>query len=316
MKVLLIGKSRIGCRRVLPALRSIGEVSSLAVASQSGPPSDLDSELEFFEDYETAIARSGADLAYVSLANSNHALWAERALSQGMHVIVDKPAFITLGDAHRLVRLARLKSRCLAEATVFAFHPQVDAARRTIEEAKTKVTRVSAVFSFPPFDSNDFRYRRDLGGGALWDIGPYVVATSRLFFGNKPDRVACEVVTRRVGDGLDLAFSVLMRYPGEGALVGHFGFDTEYQNRLNLLGPSIAIEINRSFTLPPDQPNNLMVRKKNLDSELVVPAADAFTIFLRKVTAAIKEGKWEEFSEALLADAELLSHLRQASGEL
>lgn len=314
MKVLLLGNSRIGRRRVLPALCSLAEITNLAVASRSGSAPHIDVELDVFQDYEMAITKSGADLAYVSLANSHHAQWVERALQHGMHVIVDKPAFLRLDDAHRLTRLAQQNGRCLAEATVFAFHPQIEAAMRAVNEAKTRVSRVSAAFSFPPLDPNDFRCRHELGGGALWDIGPYVVATSRLFFGKKPKRVACEIVTRRAGDGLDLAFSVLMTYPDDGALIGHFGFDTEYQNRLNLLGPGIAVEMNRSFTLPPDQSNRLVVRTNNIETDLVVPAADSFTIFVGKVIEAIKQGQCDSFVDALLADAELLAQLRHVCG--
>jgi predicted dehydrogenase len=300
---------------VLPAFRSLSEVKRVAIASQSGPPSVPEEGVEVFRDYEVAIARSGADLAYVSLANSNHARWVERALHQGMHVIVDKPAFVRLDDAHRLVRVAQQKRLCLAEATVFTFHPQINAAIQAVDEVRTKITRVSAVFSFPPLDRADFRFRHDLGGGALWDIGPYVVAASRMFFRDKPKRIAGEVVTRSAEDGLDLAFSVLMTYPGDGALTGHFGFDTEYQNRLHLLGPGITIDINRSFTLPPDQPGRLVLRRKNIESEVIVPAADAFALFLKKVIEGIGHGQWNEFVDALLADAELLSQLRNACGE-
>ncbi len=269
---------------------------------------------KLYSDYETALAQSGAHVVYVSLENSNHAGWTERALEQGMHVIVDKPAFLSAAEGRRLVALAEKKGRCLAEATVFGFHPQIEAVRAALDAAQSKVLRATAVFSFPPLDPADFRYRKDRGGGALFDVGPYAVATSRIFFGRRPKSVSCRVLTRRP-DGLDTAFSMLLDYDGGGSLIGHFGFDTEYQNRLQLLGTGISIELSRAFTLPAETPNKLVVRRNNEQTELGVAPADAFGIFLERTLESIASGDWRPFTRALLEDAELLEQLRKSSGE-
>lgn len=284
----------------------------MSIASRRWRPEGGSLSVQHFPDYEQGIEESGADLAYISLENSNHALWAERALEKGMHVVVDKPAFLTVQDARRLVELAEAKRRCLAEATVFAHHPQIAALRGLFGSGGA--ARVNAIFSFPPLDPGDFRYRRDRGGGALLDVGPYAVATSRVFFGRAPRSVACEVLARRV-DGVDTAFSVLLCYDGGAAMTGHFGFDTEYLNRLLAFGPGVAGELNRAFTLPPEATNRVVVRKNNLESEIAVAPADTFALFLGDVVGAIRAGDWNRFVQALLEDAELLARLRKTSGE-
>ncbi|MGB3934604.1 MAG: Gfo/Idh/MocA family oxidoreductase [Burkholderiales bacterium] len=312
--MLLIGHSRIGQRRVLPALRALPQVSAIAVASRRWRPAPQEAAgAQVFADYEDAIARSGAGLAYVSLENSDHALWAERALAQGMHVVVDKPAFLTAADARRLAALARERGRCLAEATVFTHHPQIEALRRSFGGAGAQPTRVVAVFSFPPLDPADFRYRRDRGGGALYDLGPYAAATSRVLFGRAPRNVSCEVLSRRT-DGIDTAFSVLMTYDGGGSLAGHFGFDTEYQNRILALGPGVSAELDRAFTLAPEAGNRLLLRRANVASEIALAPADAFERFLGAVFRAIGVRQWDGFPEALRADAELLESMRTIAG--
>ena len=314
MKALLLGHSRIGQRRVLPALRALPQVSAVAVASRHWRPGPRETAgAELYADYETAIAASGAELAYVSLENSEHALWAERALARGMHVVVDKPATLTAADARRLIALARKQQRCLAEATVFAWHPQIEAMHKAFGDAGTRPQRLFAVFSFPPLDAGDFRYRKERGGGALYDLGPYAVAASRLFFGRAPRSVACEVLSRRA-DGVDTAFSVLMTYEEGGSLAGHFGFDTEYQNRILAFGPGIAAELERAFTLPADAAGRLLLRRGNVASELAVAPADAFACFLGAVLQAIGRGQWSAFADALGADAALLEKMRAASG--
>lgn len=314
MKVLVVGYSRIARRRVIPALKSLPEVSEVLIVSRSAKRDELDATMRLFDDYERAFAESNADLAYISLANSDHARWSEMALRRGMHVVVDKPAFTTLADAQRLVDCARANRRCIAEATVFAFHPQIQIANRVFDEADARPTRVTAIFSFPPLAPSDFRYRSDLGGGCIFDVGPYAVATSRIFFGHRPRRITCEVLTRNGAEGVETAFSVLLTYSEGRALVGHFGFDTEYQNHLILLGSGVAVDMNRAFTLPADQANSIVVRRSNSQEEITVPAADAFAIFLGEVLDSIAKGDWSRFEHDLLEDAELLGELRKATG--
>src|SRR5207248_10888592 len=122
--------------------------------------------------------------------NGEHLRWAQRALGQGRHVVVDKPAFLGLEQADRMLELAAKQGVCLAEATVFAYHPQVEFIRQQFRVADSAPCHVTATFSFPSMDPDNFRYRRALGGGALWDLGPYAAAVGRVFLDDEPASVA------------------------------------------------------------------------------------------------------------------------------
>ena len=314
MKVLLIGHSRIARRRVLPALRSAKIFAITGVASRTARRADVAPDLELFDDYEVAIARSGADLAYVSVANGDHARWAERCLRAGLHVVVDKPACLTPGEAQALVELAASRRRCLAEAIVFPFHPQVGAFLDSFAATGDPPLRATAAFSFPPLPADDFRHRRELGGGAINDLGPYVAAASRILFGGPPRSVACAIVNRNP-DGVETAFSVLLAYDAHRSLAGHFGFDTAYQNRLLAFGRDVAVEMKRIFTLPSNEAGRLAVTRDGAERAVEVAPSDMFGEFLLAVAGAIEAGNWDTFSAALLADAQLVGQLRQSSGE-
>ena len=252
MKLLLIGYSKIAQKRVLPALSKAG-VTQVDVASHSRAGDVVlprGAAGQVFGDYETALAESDADLVYVSTVNSTHAEWAARALGRGCHVIVDKPACTSPVGTRRLLDLAQQQDRCLAEATVYGYHPQIGAARQAFVEAGSRPTRIIATFSFPPLPADNFRYKAAFDGGALWDLGPYAVTPGRLFFGEEPKEIECHVTGR--GDEVETSFSVLMTYGGGCSMVGHFGFDTGYRNRLDILGPGVTVTIDRVFTTPAD----------------------------------------------------------------
>ena len=293
-------------------------ISRIDIASRSSA-SGLLAEAAYkgtvFNDYADAISISNADLVYISLVNSSHAEWAEQALRRGCHVIVDKPAFTSIDDARRLTDLARAKGLCLAEATVYGYHPQIKMARDLFLQAATRPTRLTISFSFPPLPADNFRYQKHFGGGALWDLGPYAVSPGRLFFEDEPEDVFCRVCTRSSATGVDTSFSMLALYPGGRSMVGHFDFNTEYRNCINILGPGMSIDIDRVFTTPPDIENELQVRSHNRTSSVKMPSADNFAVFLQSIFEAISQNKHMTFAETLLSDATVLYRLRKAAQE-
>ena len=313
MKLLLIGYSRIAQKRVLPALAEGGisgvDVASRTRAAEVALPEGIAGRV--YGDYETALGESDADLVYVSTVNATHAEWAEKALQHGFHVVVDKPACTSLSDTQRLLDLAQQQNRCLAESTVYGYHPQIEAARQAFVEADSRPIKITATFSFPPLPADNFRYRAAFDGGALWDLGPYAVTPGRLFFSVEPEEVVCRITER--GDEVEMAFSVLATYAGGRSMVGHFGFNTGYRNRLDILGPHVTVTIDRAFTTPPDLANELHINQRNQPKVVAVPPADQFALFLRAVVAAIETGQHGPLAEDMLADARALHRLRQAA---
>ena len=323
MHLLFLGYSSIVRRRVLPAARTVSAIHRTSVASRShgrdgaGGRVDGDGAVDgWYADYEEALASAGADLVYVSGANADHAEWVMRALRQGCHVIVDKPAFLDLETAEAAVRLAREQDRGLAEATAFLFHPQAATLRALVDPAESSVTRATSTFSFPPLPPGDFRYRADCGGGSLYDLGPYAAATNRLLFGTAPAGVHCTVLSRDTSrdGGVDTSFSVLLTHAGGGSLAGHFGFVTAYQNRLSVVTRSRTIDADRLFTTPPDLACTLRVREGHDDRTVPVAAGDAFALFLEEFIDAMGRRDFGPFERALLDDAALLARLRDAAG--
>ena len=101
MKLLFLGYSRFVQKRALQAAVKLGRFSAIGIATQRATAArrqQLSTHYSVFDDYAQAITQFKPDLVYISLVNSDHAMWAERALLSGAHVVVDKPAFMTLAQ--------------------------------------------------------------------------------------------------------------------------------------------------------------------------------------------------------------------------
>ncbi len=319
MIILCLGFSNIVQRRVLPAIEGLETVTGVELASRRGEPDRalLTGKVgHCYGDLATALEHSRAELVYVSTVNSEHTEWVERALLQGRHVIVDKPSFTHLADGERLVELAEKRQLCLAESTVWAAHPQIDLIKEIFAETGEAATRISATFSMPPLPPGNFRYRAELGGGALFDLGPYAVSLGRVFFASAPVAVYCTTNSCGGRDGVETAFSLLTCYPGGRSLVGHFGFDTEYRNQATLLGPGASVSVSRIFTTPPEQRNPLRVQIGNRETVRHAVAADSFACFLAAVVRRLEAADGApELATDLLDDLRALAALRQAAEE-
>lgn len=313
MKLLVLGGSDIFFRRVLPVLPGLG-VTAVCLASRSGrrPPDGPCLPVSRFDDPTAALAASPAEAVYVTTENSRHASLALAALESGRHVVVDKPAFPDLETAERAANLAARKGLVLAEATVWADHPRLAGLRQAFAAAGTAPSRLSAIFSFPPLAPGNFRHLAACGGGALYDLGPYAVSPGRILFGAEPEDVVCRVLAR--GPEVETAFSCLLTYAGGRSLAGTFGFDTGYANRLDALGPGLAVAMDRAFTPPPGASLALSVNTPAGARTETFEPADAFAGFFQRALAAMRQGTGDALARDLLADARTLSRLRRAAG--
>jgi NDP-hexose-3-ketoreductase len=314
MRVLIVGLSSIAQRRVLPALEAMVEVQAIDIASRSkAAPASRAKPGRFYDDYAQAIDQSDADLLYISLPNSNHREWVLAGLEAGKHVIADKPATLTLAEARDCVAAARQRSLILAEATVFSYHPQFDAMRDFFAR-HGPLTHIDAQFIIPPMPLDNFRNYRRLGGGCLQDMGPYAAALARLFGGGPVTGLSAFPAPAADDRDIDMGFSLVAAFESGVRMTGHFSFESEYHNRLALIGKSGALATERAFSLPADLEPLWQVRRRNQPGEETLPASDAFRSFVEAVVEAIATGSHDRFLDDLLSDAAFRERLAAALG--
>lgn len=314
MKILLLGMGSFATRRVIPALVSSSDISGISIASrrQINPPNIGCKINQCIQGYEKALSTVDCDAVYVSLPNALHFEWVMRALQAGKHVIVDKPAFVCLAEAENALSIADERGLCLAEASVWHYHPQTAAALQVFRDSRDSITHVSAVFTSPPLPPGSFQYSADLGGGALLDRGPYAVSTARWAFGEDPEEVFCRLQDAH-SEGVELSFSLLFRFSGGRTLTGFFSLHAEYTNRISLLGDHVRVDIDRVYTPPTDWMKPLNSQVRNQQGLVAYQPADALVEFLRRFADAVASRNYSIFAGPLWSDAVLLKRMRDSA---
>jgi len=224
---------------ILEGARGTSEATVVAVASRDRSRAERYAGEHGIErahgSYEALLEDPEVEAVYNPLPNSMHVPWSVRALEAGKHVLCEKPLTRRLGEAEEAFAAAERAGRVLEEAFMWRHHPQTRRLRQLLDEgAIGRLRLVRASFSFPLQDPADIRMQAALDGGSLMDVGCYCLSGARLVAGAEPERVYGEQVLG--GDGVDVAFSGVLRFPDD--VVGQFdcGFAVGQRHDLEAIG--------------------------------------------------------------------------------
>ncbi|MFD0683232.1 Gfo/Idh/MocA family protein [Actinomadura fibrosa] len=295
----VLGCASIALRKVMPAMRDAEHVELRAVASRD-PARARDAARRFgcaaAGGYEDLLGRADIDAVYIPLPTGLHAHWTERALAAGKHVLAEKPLTCDHATAVALVEQARKAGLWLMENYMFLHHGQHRAVGDLVAAGRIGAPRVfTARFGIPPRDAADIRYRPDLGGGALLDVGVYPIRAASHFLGPELDVVG-SVLRMDPATGVDVAGHALLCTPSGITAELSFGFEHAYRSGYALWGDRARITVDRAFTPPPGSEPLVRVESPDGTEELSLPADDQV-----KNTA-------EAFARSVLGDADYAPH--------
>ena len=252
----ILGAAHIARRALLPAIRESSNGRIVAMASRD--PARATEMLSPYPDakaldsYEALLADPEVEAVYNPLPNTLHKEWTVRALEAGKHVLCEKPIAVNARDAEEMAATAERTGRYLMEAFMYRFHPSV----RDFIGGIRDVLHVEAGFGFTARNPADIRLNRELGGGALLDVGCYTVSVSRWILG-EPVGVAAGA---RMGDGVDLSTSALLTFADGASASVWCSVESPEEERLLVVTRAGVLERVKPFTSrhDPHDPYRLM----------------------------------------------------------
>jgi predicted dehydrogenase len=206
----VLGAAGIAISAVLPAIAKSNNGSVVSIASRD--PQRARTVAAAYpgahaaESYEALLADPRIEAVYIPLVNSVHKEWTLRALAAEKHVLCEKPLAMNAVEAEEMAVAAEASGKHLMEAFMYRFHPRT---RRFVEALRDPIY-VHASFGFTMGRKDDYRAHAELGGGALLDVGCYVVSVSRSVLG-EPSKVFAR---SKVIDGVDMTTSALLQFAG------------------------------------------------------------------------------------------------------
>lgn len=312
----ILGCSEIAFRRFMPAASKVEGINVVAVAEEYAPEK-LDNfcstyGIERESSFLDLIKREDIDAIYVPQPPALHYRWAKCALEHGKHVFVEKPSTTSYTDTSELVRLAKENNLALHENYMFIYHSQIAKAKELADSGVLgQVRLIRADFGFPMRQQNDFRYNKELGGGALLDAAGYPVRLATMFLG---DTVKVEAASLNHIDGFEVDFYGSAFLSNEDGLVCQIGYgmDNRYRCSLEIWGSEARLYTDRIFTAPEGFVPKFYIERQEGTEEIELPADSSFE---RSIEMFIKEvadvGLRERSYEQILTQIRLIEEMRQ-----
>jgi xylose dehydrogenase (NAD/NADP) len=247
----VLGAAGIAAGAVLPAISASKNGRVVAIASRD--PLRARDLAEGYPGakapatYEALLEDREVDAVYIPLVNSVHKEWTLRALAAGKHVLCEKPLAMNATEADEMDVAAQSAGKHLMEAAMYRFHPRT----RAFVEGLTNPIYVHATFGFTLKGKSNYRFQPDLGGGALLDIGFYVVSAARWILGEPEDVLA----QSKLRNGVDLTTSALLKFSGGRTAAVWASFESPELQELTVVAGEEAQRLGRPFNSEdePDQ---------------------------------------------------------------
>ena len=258
----VLGAANIAVEKVIPAMQHGRLTEVVAIASRDSAKARAAADSlgvpRSYGSYEAMLADPEIDAIYNPLPNHLHVPWTKAAAEAGKHVLCEKPIALTTAEARSLIEVRDRTKVKIQEAFMVRTHPQWLRAMEICQSGRLGDLRsYVGTFSYYNDDPSNIRNVAEWGGGALMDIGCYLIITSRMIFGEEPRRVmGC--IERDPTSGVDTLTSLMLDYPS-GHAIGTCSTRLVPHQRVQVFGTRGRLEVEIPFNAPPDRPCRLFV---------------------------------------------------------
>ncbi|MFN2203793.1 MAG: Gfo/Idh/MocA family protein [Caldilineaceae bacterium] len=303
----LITPIRQSARSELVAVASRSESTARAYANENGIPKAV-------AGYEALLEDPEIDVVYIPLPNSMHAEWTVRAAEAGKHVLVEKPASVTLDGLNQMAAAAKANDVTVFEAFMYLHHPQTQLAKEMIDAGRLgKIQTVTSWFHFylPPENSTNIRLSTDLVGGGLWDVGVYPNSLAIYMIGDgTPTEVWAQQI---VGEsGVDVAMRSQLRFNNGAVAQLSSGLRSPFREGAHIVGEFGSLVIPQPWKPGETGSDSVMIFSTHdgRSEEIETPAISPYLCEVQAMEACILDGA-EPVVSLELSQQFLLSALAQ-----
>ncbi|WP_426623039.1 Gfo/Idh/MocA family protein [Leifsonia sp. McL0607] len=196
--------------------------------------------------YEALVADPDVDVVYVATPHSEHLEHALLAIRAGKHVLIEKPIAATAEQARVIAAAARAAGVFAMEAMWTRYLPQTDIVRQLLADGVLGEVRVvTADFGGrAPFDPTGRLWNPALAGGALLDLGVYVVSWASFALGAPAGIIATGTLA---STGVDEQVALVLTSARGGQALLSTGLRAGTPSLAAIAGTDARIELDSPF---------------------------------------------------------------------
>lgn len=194
--------------------------------------------------YGTLVNDPEVDIIYISTLHPFHKRDALLALNAGKHILLEKPFTINANEAREIEALARAKNLFVMEAMWSRFLSSMDAIFEVINSGVLGEIELLIADHSQALTHIPRLVERELGGGALLDLGIYPISLAHRIFGT-PSAITAKA--RFNHENVDATTSLIFEYTGGKQASMTTSFLGAGPVNATILGSLGRIDIDKSF---------------------------------------------------------------------
>ena len=245
--------------------------------------------------YDALLRQEDIEAVYIPLPPSLHMEWTIKAAESGKHVLCEKPLAANPAEARAMVSACRANEVQLMDGVMWVHHRRTAAMKKDMDSGTLgPLRRVTASFSFnwDQVPEDNIRVRKELGGGALGDLGYYCVRAILWAFDDLPSSV---YAAARFHRGVDFNLSGLLWFEGERTASFDCGFDTASRRWFEVAGTRRSLVCD-DFVVPadPDRSRYWIHGKGGDNLERRVRSPAQTVLMIERFSEIVRRGELQE----------------------
>lgn len=230
----VLGTAKIAKNQMIPAIRATADAEVVAVASRDKNRSAKFAESlgiqKSYGTYEELIEDPDIDAIYIALPAAFHCEWSLKAIEAGKAVLCEKPIALNACEAKRIKHASSSRKILVSESLMYKYHLLTRTVKSLIDKGTIGEPKLMHALFLTSILDSDIRLIKELGGGALLDLGCYCASFARLIAGDEPIKISAEGILDK--NGIDLTVGAVLYF--SSGMIAHLScslvsaFDCKY----------------------------------------------------------------------------------------
>ena len=240
--------------------------------------------------YRALVDDPEVDVVYIATPHPQHHAIALAALRSGKGVLVEKSFTQTVLGAQDIVATARATGGFAMEAMWTRFQPAIVRLRELIADGAigTPLSVQADLGVLREYDPQDRLFNPALGGGAVLDLGVYVVSFAQMVLGN-PDRIVAHGVLGP--SGVEIDATILLGFPNGAGATLLTSLHSPMPGQARVMGTAGWIDVLPRF----HHPTQIVLHRPGSEPETITAPriGGGYAHELIEVTECIRAGRTE-----------------------
>ena len=210
----VLGTANVARWGTIPGMQLAPSCELYAIAGRSLQKAESYKEqfgfTKAYGNYDELLDDPEVSCVYIPLPNDIHVKWVTEALKKKKNVLCEKPLALNAEEAELMYKTAEENGVILMEAYAYLHSPYIESLKADIRSGIIgEVDYIDTAFVTQGY-KEDFRLHKELGGGAMYDLGCYCTTMILSLIDSEPEFVGASAEFS--DKGVDMSTSSIIRF--------------------------------------------------------------------------------------------------------